>query len=203
MIDRLKRLLALCLLGPEFRQQIARRRVVGNTLVIESPKIGFLNLMGVSAHNILQEDRMALAPMFASFEQRTDNPPPCDVLMVYARIEKNSIAGYPPGLKGIIRGSNAAMVIFASQNENTDGISRGIRKGPIIVFTVSRTGSGFASFYQQLFSKMFSGITMPMAWNQLAPQSLELVHHHIQGYGAFAVRVSHLIFKAQHSEQSA
>src|SRR5215813_4853618 len=98
MIDRLKRLFALSLLSPEFRQQIARRRVVGRTLVIESPTIGFLNLLGVSAHDILQEDRIALAPMFASFEQRTDNPPPCDVLMVYARIEKGSIAGYLPGL---------------------------------------------------------------------------------------------------------
>lgn len=175
------------------------RRMEGRTLVIESPRIGFFNLLGSFAHDILQEDRAALVPMFASFEQRTDNPPECDVLMLYARLQSDgSIAGYSPGLGGIIRNSKAAIVIAASVNEIAGEVVRDkIRKlkGAIVEFTVERTGPAFTTFHKQLFEKMFAGISMPVAWNEILPQIPELAHKHPKGFGAFTHGTALVAFK--------
>jgi len=180
------------------RTSLVRRITVRNPLVIESPRIGFFNLLGSSAEGLLEEDRLALASLFASSYKQTDHPPVCDVLMIYARVQGDgSIVGYPDGLRAIIRDANAAIAIVASENEGQSYIAAARKTGygqANIVLTVNRRGGAFANFYKQLFGQMFEGTSMPLAWVKLAPQAPGLAHEGCPG-ALFIAEISYIIFK--------
>ena len=175
-----------------------RRITASHPLIIESPRIGFLNLLGASGELILAEDQKALAPMFASAEVSNADPPRCDVLMIYARLQDDAkIDGSSDGLRDIIRKANSPIAIVASENDAKSYIAAGKRTGygqANLVLTLERRGENFTQFFCQLFKEMFRGTSMPMAWVRLAPQGSKTGHENCPET-IFAAEVSHIIFK--------
>lgn len=103
-----------------------RRITVDEPLVVESPRIGFLNLLGPAAQGILDEDKIAFSPLFTSLHESSTTPPVCSVLMIYAHVEPDGrIAGSSDGLRDIIRKSNASIVVLASENEGNNYVAAG------------------------------------------------------------------------------
>src|SRR5438067_453624 len=58
-----------------------------NPPVIASPRLGTWNLLGPAATAAVNEDRAALAPLFATTVEGGEAPPFCDVLLMYCRLE--------------------------------------------------------------------------------------------------------------------
>lgn len=169
-----------------------------NPLVIRSPRIGFFNLIGESADRIIDEDKAALGPLFTSKEEADTTPPVCDVLMIYARLTSDGrVVGSSDGLREIIRKSGAQIVIVASENEAQSYIAASKSTGygqANLVMTLRRKDIAFTTFFAELFRKMFSGTSMPMAWVELAPQGPRGTHMDLPET-IFAAEVSHIIFR--------
>jgi hypothetical protein len=176
----------------------SRLVTVHNPLIIQSPRIGFLNLIGSAAQTVIEEDKVALGPLFASIEQSEDTPPKCDVLMVYCDLQINGhIANYAGGLRDIIRESKAPIVIVASENDAKSYTAAAKSTGygrANLVMTLERKGAAFTKFFIALFTRMFRGKTMPLAWVELAPQNPRATHDDCPGT-IFAAEVSHIVFK--------
>lgn len=149
----------------------ARRR--GKT-VVSGPRFAILNLKGADGAVLAEADKAALKPVFASCEESAQIPPRCDVLFVYADLLPNgSIKNSDAGLSDLARASGASIVVVASENTGeaytASAKGRGFR-GVNMVMTISRRGQAFSRFFCALFDKMKRGTSMPVAWNQLAPQ---------------------------------
>jgi len=150
-----------------------RRRPRG--LVIRDPKIGFLNLLGEEGERLLAEDRPALAPLFASVEERSDLPPPvCDVLLVYCDLGRaGNILGTEVGLRRLLQRARARILILGSDNKSESCIAAAQeagQSGANLVLTMARNGAELPELLAQLFTAMKSGTPMPAAYNQLAPR---------------------------------
>jgi len=164
-----------------FGTDSTRRVTVDNPLIIESPRIAFLNLIGPTAEALMKHDKDALGSFFASAaESAGGDTPLCDVLMIYCDLQNSgAIVGCSNGLRDIIDASTAAIVIVASEN-NADGyITAGKRTGHAkanLVMTLNRKGPAFTAFFAGLFGKMFAGKSMPLAWVELAPQITGATH---------------------------
>jgi hypothetical protein len=142
--------------------------------VITGPRLGFLNLMGEAGAPLLSRDRRALAPLFSSVAMSHDEPPQCDVLFIYCRIDASGrVAGSAAGLRGIIRAARAPVVVVASENE-MEGYTKAATPDPDaranLVMTLDRDGEIFPRFFARLFGRMLAGTSMPVAWVELAPQ---------------------------------
>ena len=180
-------------IGPTLRKVTAK-----SPLVIQSPRIGFLNLLGSQGQQLIEEDKQAIASLFSSISQSDAVPPVCDALMMYARISKDGrIEGSPEEFRSIIFNSQAPIVIVASNNPGENYIAAGKRGGSgraNLVMTLDRRGELFPQFFSQLFNKMFEGKSMPMAWVELAPQIPGAVQENCPST-IFAAEVSHIIFR--------
>lgn len=176
----------------------ARRVTVKHPLIIESPRIGFLNLLGASGTAIVEEDKAALAPLFTSLQESEADPPTCDVLLIYAEVQSDgTIVGWPGGLHDIIRKANSPIAIVASENEAKGYIAAGKPAGygqTNLVMTLQRKGANFAQFFFKLFSEMFGGRSMPMAWVKLAAQGGKAGHADCPET-IFVAGISHIVFK--------
>jgi len=175
-----------------------RRVTLSDPLVIVAPRIAFLNLLGASAQSILEEDKLAFAPLFASCEESQIDTPQCDVLLIYAQLQSDGqIRAASESLRDIIHRSRAPIVVVATENDGKSYIAASKRPGAgraNLVMTLKRNGPAFTKFFSQLFSKMYKGSTMPMAWVELAPQVPRLEHPNAPD-SIFAAEVSHIIFK--------
>jgi hypothetical protein len=175
-----------------------RRITVGHPLVIKSPRIGFFNLLDLSAGSILEEDKKAFQPLFAAMEESNVSPPVCDVLMIYACVEADGkIAGSADGLREIIRQSGASIVVVASENEGKSYAAAGRSSGygqANLVLTLRRKGVAFTQFFTQLFSRMRKGKSMLLAWVELAPQIPGATHENCPE-SIFAAEISHIVFQ--------
>ncbi len=122
----------------------------------------------------MREDIERIAPLFEKVEQSDFLAPRCDVLLLYAILEADgSIRGDARSYRELVRDSGAMIAILA--NDNSAEHCRGAmsQKGfppANIVVTLSRRGDIFGTFFVELFSRMKRGVSMPVAWNQLAPQ---------------------------------
>ena len=151
----------------------ARRR---HSIMIISPKVGFVNFGNSAFASLVDEDRNALS---ASFGQAVSSigggVPTCDVLFVYGRLAPDgSLVGAPPAptIRHVAAHAGAAIVVLASPNPGERIVAAGKLPGPksaSLVFTIDRK-EGFATFFKQLFSLMASGKSMTMAWVAIAPQ---------------------------------
>jgi hypothetical protein len=143
-------------------------------VTLRGPRLGILNLAGAQADGLIASDRDALRDVFQECEEYVDGLPRCDVLFVYANFSKEGyIQGYPRKLREIIRDAGAQIVVVAS--ENSPDSSSAWASTPYgranLVITFDRHGTSFPRFFRDLFLKMKTGSTMPLAWVQLAPQS--------------------------------
>jgi len=150
-----------------------RRRPRG--LVIQNPRIGFLNLLGEEGERLLAEDRPALEPLFASVEERRDLPPPaCDVLFVYCDLARDGkVFATEVGLRQLLRRSRARILVLASENRSENCLTAAQEaghSGANLVLTMARNGAELPELFARLFTDMKSGTPMPAAYNKLAPR---------------------------------
>ena len=178
-------------------QSQTRTVTVKNPLIIRSPKLGFLNLIGAAASAAIEQDKKDLSPLFTSVEESDSIPPHCDVLMVYAQIGGDGrIANSTLSLREIIRDARAPIAIVAWENEGPSYIAAGKNAGygqANLVMTLKRKGPAFGEFFRQLFSRMHAGETMVLAWVKLAPQNPHPRHDHCPET-IFAAEISHIVF---------
>ncbi len=154
-------------------------------VVIESPKLAFLDLSkGADTENLLQ-DKAALERAFSSVSSETTKARQCDVLFLYCLLESDgTIRGSSQSLATIIRESGARIAVVASENPGNSYIaaSKSQKAGPFnFVMTVERKGSAFPEFFKRLFELMYGGTAMPTAWNKLAPQIPHAEHTQCPG----------------------
>ncbi|HET7151358.1 MAG TPA: hypothetical protein VFI60_08100 [Candidatus Acidoferrum sp.] len=177
-----------------------RRVTHTNPLTIQNPKIGFLNLIGTAGRPLINADATALKPLFSACLESDGDIPACDVLMVYARIEANgAIQNVSQNLREIIHKSNAPIVVVATENEGQSYIAASKRPGSgkaNLVMTLKRNGQVFPNFFKELFAMMHRGITMPMAWVKLAPQTPGVEHRNVPET-ICAMEITHVRFESE------
>jgi hypothetical protein len=155
-------------------------RIAARPPMISQPKIAFLNLAGARCASIAADDRAVIGACFGEDIEVTTGPvPACDVLFLYCDFEPSgSIVGQPRSVREVIGDSAAVIVVIASQVPAEVMDSREFQfaladsKSPPInlVITNNRNAEHFGRFFQALFEMMATGVSMPMAWVQLAPQ---------------------------------
>ena len=142
--------------------------------VIRSPTLGLYNLSGDDFAALLDADRKAIAQLFPSVIESSDVPPVCTVLFLYCHIEPDgSIRGSNRRLREIIRDSGAPIVVVASENPVDNYVAASQNTGyglANLIMTLERHGDIFPNFFQRLFTLMKRAVSMPVAWNKLAPQ---------------------------------
>jgi len=153
---------------------IFMRRRIPSRITVSSPRLGFLNLKGPVAHELLISDKSALAPLFRECEDATVEPPQCHVLFLYCDVLADGrISATEASLRELIHCSGASIVVLATDNPS-DGFRAATSDTTAgranLVMTMQRNDPAFAMFYQRLFKQMFAGVTMPSAWVALAPQ---------------------------------
>lgn len=177
---------------------VSRRVTHRHPLMIQNPKIGFLNLIGASARPLVDEDVTALNPLFSDCLESDGDAPTCDVLMIYAAIEADGvIENASHTLREIIHKSHAPIVVVATENDVRSYIAAGKRPGSgkaNLVMTLKRNGQIFPNFFKELFGMMHQGVTMPMAWVKLAPQIPGMEQHNVPET-ICAMEVTHVLFK--------
>jgi hypothetical protein len=153
--------------------------------------------LGSQAQNLIEADKEAMASLFSSVSQSDSTPPVCDVLMMYVRIsEDGRVEGSLDEFRSIIFNARSPIVIVASENPANNYIAAGRRGGggrANLVMTLDRKGDLFPRFFFRLFSKMFAGQSMPMAWVELAPQIPGAIQESCPST-IFAAEVSHIVF---------
>jgi hypothetical protein len=150
-------------------------KIFRRTPLIESPTIGFYDLTRDGSAKIIAADKAALVQFFISSVESTDAPPTCDVLFVYCYFEPSGrIRGSSRSLREMIRDSGAAVVVIATENSGNYYMAAAKEKENYgqanLVMVLCRKGDIFAKFFQRLFGEMKRGVSMPVAWDKLAPQ---------------------------------
>lgn len=163
-----------------------------NPLVIRAPRLSFLNLIGPAVAHLVAADRAALGQLFRNSEE-SRNVEPCDVLMVYCEVNDDGRT-----LKQLVETSQALVVVVASENPGQAYVKASAsepQKFTNLVLTIARNGVSFEHFFRALFTKMFQGMTMPMAWVELAPQAPGIDHEDVPET-IFACGAGHVRFEA-------
>jgi hypothetical protein len=168
--------------GDRFRmaQGEPRTTTVDDPYVIATPSLGLLNLLGAKADKLLKQDQAELGPLFPGGVQvSTRQVPKCNVLFLYCDIDASSrLAGSSYSLRESIKAAGAHVAVVASEISEDILIGRGFAQAmggrsdwpANIVITLNRNGDSFDRFFNNLFSRMRAGVSMPMAWVELAPQ---------------------------------
>jgi len=154
-------------------------------LVIYGPTLGVLNLAGASCEQLVNEDLLQLSPLFTAVRRSDSTPPICDVLLIYCDIgEDGKVEGSALGVREIVRDAGAAIVVVAKDNPGQAYIA-GAPRRPFgqanLVMTLERNGSALPTFLARLFTQMNDGVSMPVAWNRLAPQIPNAEHGGLPG----------------------
>ena len=157
--------------GPD----VSLRSYVYNVAVlINQPRWGVANFLGADDEGLIDGDIASLSPILGTPARREGDVPTCDVLFIYARVRPDGTLEHANrGLRELIRDSGAVVVVVASENPGQAYIAGAATKPygqANLVMTLNRNGEGFHRFFASLFSKMAAGVSMPVAWVQLAPQ---------------------------------
>jgi hypothetical protein len=145
------------------------------TVVIRNPTLGVLNLAGPSGETLLAHDLTVVGPLFGTTRRSEAAPPACDVLLVYCEIQPNGVVkGANRSLRELIRDAGASVVVVA-MNHSVGAYIAAAPQLPFgranLVMTLDRKGAGLPTFLARLFERMNAGTSMPVAWNELAPQT--------------------------------
>jgi hypothetical protein len=147
---------------------------VARTLFIRTPRLGISNLMGESADSTIAEDTRMLSPLFGPPVAAAPPAPHCDVLLVYcALLRDGAVRDSSWRLIDVVRASGAPIAVVASKNA-ADSYAAATKMGEFagcnLVMTVDRRGPRFGAFLIRLFSEMFTGTPIRLAWEKFAPQ---------------------------------
>src|SRR5262249_51388566 len=132
-----------------------------------------------SCATIAADDRAVIGELFDQNVQVTSIPAPCDVLFLYCGFEPSGrMIGQQGSVRRLIRDTGAKVAVIASPVpaellSNRDfqaGLAKGDHPPVNLVITLNRNGDTFGRFFKSLFQMMWTGVAMPMAWVQLAPQ---------------------------------
>ena len=155
------------------------RRPVAPRIVIKNPTLGVLDLASPSDSASAAGDVKVLAPYFSAVKQSVDVSPRCDVLLLYCEMDSGgALRGSRRRLREIIRDTGATVVVVATEHPVDTYIAGAAQSdfgqaNPVmanLVMTLDRKGPVFSEFLGRLFAQMKRGVTMPVAWNKLAPQ---------------------------------
>lgn len=138
---------------------------------IVKPKLGILNL--IKDDNLVRQDLKMLPDCFSSIEESHSEFPLCDVLIIYGQINQDGqMKGLPFSFFGPVKESKARIVIIATEHpvERYVSLTKNQKILVNLVMTLDRKDGAFAEFLKNLFELMLKGMTMPKAWNRLAPQ---------------------------------
>lgn len=175
-----------------------RATTASDPLRIAQPIIGFLNLQGERANVLMESDRSNLAPLFKSAHVSADIAPLCQVLFIYCTIGPNGeLSGTKYAIRELVKAAGAYIAVIASENDVTAySKTLGPRNdwGANIVMVVERKGDNFPSFFRNLFTAMFNGESMLMAWVKLAPQIPGHMHPNAPS-ALVAAEAGHITFK--------
>lgn len=149
-------------------------------MLVQNPRIGFLNLIGESAYPEMSQDKEGIGFLFRTVFEWKWEPKECDILFLYCNLERNGdVENYWGSLGQIFDRSKAKIVVIATNNHPKSYAAAGKRAdlgGVNLVMTIERNGERFADFFKCLFQNMLNGISMPSAWVELAPQRQQLPH---------------------------
>lgn len=186
------------LFGGTAKSSGVRMVTVRDPLVILGPRLGFLNLVGQAAASLVQQDRAQLGPLFSAVEESDSSVPVCNVLFLYARFEAGgAVAGSTAGLREITRDARASIIVVGWENAPENYIAAAKKTGygqANLVLTLKRKGVVFPEFFRRLFSMMYEGKSMPVAWVELAPQIPGATHTDCPE-AIFAAEISHIVFR--------
>ena len=149
-------------------------------VVIQAPSLGVLNLAGPAGDALVAQDLTVISPLFGTTRKSDGAPPTCDVLLLYCEIAPNGVVkGADRGLRELIRDAGASVVVVA-MNHPVDAYIAAAPRVPFgranLVMTLDRKGTALPTFLARLFERMNAGTSMPVAWNELAPQILGVSH---------------------------
>lgn len=151
------------------------RLALPSKTVVQEPVLGFINVAGRSCQATAEEDRDRLAPLFERSWSSHGKIEPCDVFFLYCEIaDDGGIVGMDRGLRELIRDRGAKVAVVANGHmdeylEKKFGKRTGYGHANLVL-TLDRKGERFGDFFYRLFTKMFEGTSMPIAWHELAPQ---------------------------------
>lgn len=166
---------------------------------IDAPRIGFLNLMGEPGAALMDADCKVLAPLFKSSEVSSSSAPACNVLLIYCELEENgSISGSDASVRALIADAGALLAIIAAENPHENcfkALDQDSQWKANTIMAFDRKGELFAAFFARLFSSMFGGESMLMAWVRMAPQTSQHDHDDVPST-LLVPDAGHLTFRA-------
>jgi hypothetical protein len=145
------------------------------SLIIRSPRLGILNLLGPHADSAVAEDVKAFGSLFGKpAAAEPGKVPVCDVLLLYCEVERNgNVSGSDSSLSDLLTDSRAKVVVAAWNNAG-DAYAAAMKTGNFghcsLILTVDRRGERFGAFLKKLFMEMFLGTPIATAWEKLAPE---------------------------------
>jgi hypothetical protein len=148
---------------------------------IVNPVVAFLNLAGAECAEICSEDAYKIGGIFdGEIICSHSDVPKCNILFLYINLPLQQDAlTCARTIRQIAVAAGAHIVVIANevdhvalQSQNLIGhLAKDREKWPMnLVITLFRNNEHFATFFLRLFRSMLAGITMPMAWVELAPQ---------------------------------
>lgn len=158
------------------------------------PIVCCLNLQGERGYKIIAEDAVAMAQVFGdanvrlaqSIDHLSEKSGQYKILFLYCDLDEQvrvQTKGNPP-LRLLIRASGAQIVILASEipdalmsnPEFQRALSSTKDSSVSLIITLSRHAELFTEFFRKIFIKMLSGMSLPRAWVDLAPQGPGIDH---------------------------
>ena len=178
---------------------------IDKPLRIYQPIIGFLNLLGPRGDMLLEEDRSVLSPLFTTSRVSGSAVPQAHVLFIYCDITAHGSVGGGggAGLMDLIKSAGACVAVVASENTGSHYANSAPRRKDWhanIVFTLHRRGDKFSLFFKRVFTAMFNGTSMLMAWVELAPQGSGPWHDDLPS--TYMINAGHIIFDSQDARRS-
>lgn len=153
---------------------IWRARRMARAMVILDPRWAVLDLTRESRSEEIATDQRILAPILGTPTVSISTPPGADILFIYGRFDANGgFANGGAALRELIRDSGAKVVVLASDNDPSLLAAAAPNVGygyANLIVTLERRGSALATFLGELFTRMYAGETMPLAWVTLSPQ---------------------------------
>jgi hypothetical protein len=145
-----------------------------SSIVSASTSVAFLTFENADYDVLAAADRAAVSRHLKEISYSDKQLPKADIVFCYCNFNQNGLVrGADKSLKDLISETEAKMFLVASENDGDAYMSACNAPGDGVanlVLTLDRKGKCFGNFFSKLLEQMKSGVPMPEAWVQLAPQ---------------------------------